>query len=192
MIDFIKAQFDKKGYVFNDSDVTYVLNIFVVRSAYQAPNTENDFLYVVYKDYKGDWRIHQWQIVSDYLATIQDEEKITGSRVIAPGQYVGAYKLGEHASLEGKAKMAFVQQLDKVNTTTKEGNLERGYYGCDIITKPDRDTKLKSSVISFGNDHFFRDFMKLLHYSKGFHGNAFTLTVFDEVDFDINNRFNAA
>ena len=190
MIDFIKQQFKKKDYIFYEDDVNYKLNIFAVRSNYRPAESFADFLYLTYKDFKGDWRVHQWQITTDVITFYKNlENKVTGTKILIPGQYYNCYKIGDHESTSGDKHQALTQREGQVDVKFSDGRVEKGYYGCDIIGRLPKQDKWKSATIGFSNVDNFKDFMKVVHHALRFHDNDFTFTLFDEIDFDINERY---
>ena len=204
MIEFIKAQFKKQKYEFIDNNISYFLNIFAVRTENRLAGRFDDFLYVVYRDYKQDWRIHQWQVTTDPgTYWLKHPLRVSGTAILVPGQYIDTYKIGEHKGASGNTQQALVQRNGEVSVYRdndkdyyldfKEESIEHGYFGINIHGRrgnfvPSVNYKWSAGCIVFSSDDSFKQFMKLTHKHREIHDNQFTFTLFNENQFNINDR----
>lgn len=180
--DILRAVREAGHVVFTDGG--YNLNIIGVRKNCMYGNVFDDLLYVVYKTFDV-WIEDIYPITTDPgLFYIQNPLQVTGTAVVAPGQYRGVFEIGYH---KGSYK-ALVQKkpitVYRERTVTLEGNepKETGMFGINIH----RASSIKASTVVdkwsagcqvFADPVQFADFMSTCSYAAKFWGNSFTYTL---------------
>lgn len=79
----------------------YNLNLFGIRATSRAADSYDDLIGCAYQT-GGLWQVDYWPATTDpgahYLTTASEEFGVTGTAILAPGQYRGAYEIGLHGS----------------------------------------------------------------------------------------------
>ncbi len=95
-----------KNYKIFDNGIQYNLNIGGIRTNDMDPNRFNDWIYCFYKDESGEQQFRCWPATTDPgLYYLRYPLYKNDTAILAPGQYLGCWKLGLH---KGKYK-ALVQ-----------------------------------------------------------------------------------
>lgn len=188
IIQPFKELFDENNYEWRDRYLPYNLNIFGIRNTKRRINEFDDFLYVIYRDYKLDWRIHQWQITTDPgLSVLKNPVNQKGTAILVPGQYKSCYKLGLHH----QSYKALVQQGGPVKVYRDnnrdaihdfdENTIDEGFFGINIHKAGTNSTQVdgwSAGCQVFKKQRDFDDFIKLCDESAEIYGNSFTYTLF--------------
>lgn len=75
----------------------YNLNLIGVRSGVREAGRFDDRLYCVFRNESGEWVERSWAITTDPgLYYLQNPMNVQGTAILCPGQYRGAYVIGEH------------------------------------------------------------------------------------------------
>ena len=192
VIDAFRNVYSKKGYVWFDGDKAYNLNIFGIRN-YGRINRFDDWLCLVYRNNRGEWVWRQYDATTmPGLKTLRTIQNPKGTAILAPGQYLGAYKIDWHA---GKYE-ALCQRLGPVKVF-RDGNrddaydlnpdtLDEGLFGINLH-RAGLNTETVDGYSAgcqvFRYESNFQDFMKILKTSSAMLGNKFTYTLFEKTDF---------
>lgn len=126
----IKDLFKIKGYSFFEKGL-YNLNIVGVRSNTSESNKFDDFICVVYNDKEG-------QKLKVYPATTDPGKPwllapmvSTGTAILVPGQYRGAYKIGIHGRTHasgGYTALEQVKPMNYVRDNNKDDKIDHSLY----------------------------------------------------------------
>jgi hypothetical protein len=103
----------------------------------------------VFYMWDGTWRSHYWPATCDpghYWLKNFEQLGVSGTAVLCPGQYRGAYELGEH-----KGKAALIQagvvkvwrDPNRDNTVDRWGDIDEGYFGINIHRAGKNSTKVE-------------------------------------------------
>lgn len=195
---FLKKYFDAQQYQFFDSNRAYNLNIFAVRSNVKESGLFDDYIYVVYRDARLKWRIHQWQCTTDPgTYWLENPQHVDGTAILVPDQYLKTYKIDTHRGTNS-TQQALCQRLGKVkvyrdnnldncldyNYDIRNGNFGINIHGAQHRTKV--NNKWSAGCIVFSRLDDFKDFMKILHRSSTIYGNVFSFTLFTEDQFNLD------
>lgn len=167
----------------------YNLNIIGIRSKAWEPDKFDDRICVVYKDDSG-WVTRTWEATCDpgqyWLA---HPMRPTGTAILVPGQYRGAYKIGKHrgkydalTQRGGRVKVYRDNNKDEVLDHDPESVTE-GYYGINIHKAGEVSTEVNrwsAGCQVFANERDFDEFMSLVRKSAAIWGEFFTYTLVDE------------
>jgi hypothetical protein len=203
--DIYKKALDKEEYTFFDKG-NYNVNIIGVRSKEKKAGKFDDSLSVLYKDRHGNWAADVYRITTDpgayFLADKTKWYGPYGVAVMMPGQYRGAYTVGQHGSTKyealvqsgGTVTVARDSNLDDI-ADADPANVQTGWYGINIHAssmRPYAEEKTTSRVGPwsggcqvFKNSLDFREFMKLIKLSAKYHGDKFTYTLLEEKDLEL-------
>ena len=178
----------------------YDLNLFGIRSKNRTANQFDDLLGCAYLD-NTTWRVRYWPATTD-PGTLKGElatKNPKGAAILAPGQYKGPYKIGNH----GSTKYAALTQRGAEVTVFRDktgdsildldpNTLETGWFGINIHASsmyPYRDDKETVQVRNWSEGcqvHAttagFRDMMELCHKQIEYHPSwtSFTYTLLDQ------------
>lgn len=197
MLPPVLARMDALGFkVFENGD--YNLNLFGIRAS-DTRDAFNDFLGCAYR-VDGQWTLKYWVATtdpSDYYRQRPVNED--GTAILVPGQYRGAYVIGDHRGYEalvqrnGPVKVYRDNDLD-TELDLDPATIQNGFYGINIHAsyndpyeytvdrEPDTDTKKASAGCQVhASTTGFREMMKLAHkqVSSGM-GSTFTYTLLDQ------------
>lgn len=116
-IDEIQAVMAEKGYTFFDNHLPYNVNIIGIRNANQVPEQFDDSILLIYRNNQLEWQLEQMPATTDPgLYWLQNPMNDSGTAILVPGQYRGAYMIGKHKdykALEQKKEMTYVRDNDK-------------------------------------------------------------------------------
>lgn len=190
MIPPVLAHIKSLGYaVFDNPKYDYDLNIFGIRNSNGKTDTFDDYLGVFYM-WDGTWRSHYWPATCDpghYWLKNFEQLGVSGTAVLCPGQYRGAYELGEH-----KGKAALIQagvvnvwrDPNRDNTVDRWGDIDEGYFGINIHRAGEKSTQVGKwsagcQVLSRNDD--MDELMDLCRKQVSFNGwKTFTYTLLDQ------------
>lgn len=196
ILKLVKAQ----GHAVFEGPSDYDLNIIGIRSAgTDLTDQFDDMLCCLYKK-EGQWVGRYWPITTDpgkyYLETASEDFKVSGTAILAPGQYRGAYSIGPHGSTR---YLALVQANNAVTVFRDANrddeydhvNAETGMFGINIhasSTDPYRKNATASKVgkASAGCQVFkrtrdFQEFMFLCQKQILYTGyDTFSYTLLEE------------
>lgn len=190
----IKAAMRRKGYVVFGNDVKgYDLNLVGIRTRDTRANKFNDHLVVMWL-WDGQWNLFAFPATTDPGVYWRNNPmRVEGTAVLVPGQYRGAYQIGEH-----KSYPALVQRKDvKVYRDDNRDDvldldpttIQEGMFGINIhrasASKPSTTVDKWSAGCQVLQDPLQQAFlMELARKSAELFGNAFTYTLLTEDDFD--------
>lgn len=179
----IQREFDDRGYRFFTKG-QYNLNIIGLR---RWPKTHyngfDDTILVVYKDDYDQWRIKSFSATTlPGESIIEQPVNSKGTAILVPGQYEGAYTLGEH---KGQYP-ALVQQGKEVSVwRLKDGELNKdvidtGWFGINIHKAGSHSVIVdgwSAGCQVFQMKEEFDVFMHLVNKSAELFGDRFTYTL---------------
>ena len=184
------AHIKSLGYaVFDNPKYDYDLNIFGIRKRDGKTNSFDDYLGVFYL-WDGTWRSHYWPCTCDpglYWLENFEQLGVSGTAVLCPGQYRGAYELGDH-----RGKPALIQagpvkvwrDPNRDNTVDRWGDIDEGYFGINIHRAGKKSTKVEKwsagcQVFSRSDD--MEELLDLCRKQISFNGfDTFTYTLLDQ------------
>lgn len=189
----IKAAMRSKGYlVFGNEAKGYDLNLFGIRTDDATANSFNDIVGVMYLC-DGQWNCFQFPATTDPgLYWRENPMNIAGTAILKPGQYRGAYMVGEHKgypALQQKSPMKVYRDDDRDKVLEMdEATLQEGMFGINIhrssSVKPSTQVDKWSAGCQVLQDPIqFAFLMELAKKSAEIHGNSFTYTLLTEADF---------
>ncbi len=116
-----------KGYAVFEGPSDYDLNIVAVRSVGRDLTDQyDDMLCCIYRE-NGQWTANYWPITTDpgkyYLETASQDFKVSGTAILSPGQYRGAYRIGPH----GSTKYLALVQTGNAVTVYRDANRDDEY-----------------------------------------------------------------
>ncbi|MFA6501434.1 MAG: hypothetical protein WCT85_01470 [Parachlamydiales bacterium] len=199
-IEQIKKVYLKKGYIWNDipdmlnSKTPYIVNILGVRASEREANDFDDRIIIIYNDNTGK-KIQVFPATTDAgKYWLEHPTNPKGTAILVAGQYKDCYALGLH---QGKYKA--LCQIKNVKTY-RDGDLDdildldpktitEGIYGINIhksnpYTESSYVDKWSAGCQVFKIVEHFNTFISILEKSEKLHGNIFTYTLFDEIDFN--------
>lgn len=190
-VNSIISTMNKKGYtVFNTGD--YNLNLIAVRKDNLVSNKFDDTFILMYK-LKGEWELNLYDCSTDPGTYYMENGLTKGTAILKPGQYRGAYKLGQH---QGRYE-ALVQY--KPVTVYRDANKDKymdytnpetGMFGINIHRARETGKSIQvdkwsagCTVIPSVND--FAEILSIVRKSlqTGKYGSIFTYTLLEEKDF---------
>lgn len=190
----IKAVFAKKGYVFDDRQKDYVVNIVGIRSNSPVTNVFNDFLWLGYW-YRGHQVEKVYNITTDpgsYWLT-QQPLNSEGTAILVPGQYKDKYSIRKHRGVYDALCQKWDTSVKVYRDADKDGKLDFdakvGTAGGINIHRADKVDKLyKVDSHSAGCQVFqdpsdFNEFMSVMYKHRDNFENSFTYTLLTEKDF---------
>jgi len=139
MLPPILRRIEKAGYkVFTSGP--YDLNLFGIRAPDSRANTFNDFMGCAYQNENMSWVVEYWEATCDpgtYWLENYNEENVSGTAILIPGQYRNVYKIDKHAG----AYYALCQRAGNVSVWRDSnrdkrlnwsGDEHEGYYGINL------------------------------------------------------------
>ena len=190
--DRLKAVMLSKGYTVFASTKGYDLNLFGVRTGDVEENKFNDWVGAMYLS-KGVWNTFAFPATTDPgLYWRQNPMNVNGTAVLKPGQYRGAYKLGEHKgypALQQSKPLVVYRDFNRDQyLDLDESNTQEGMFGINIHRASSRAPSENVNKWSAGCQVLqdpvqFGFFIELVRKSVSLHGNSFTYTLMTEADF---------
>lgn len=188
----VKAAIRRKGYVvFGDEAKGYDLNLIGVRTADLGSNRFNDHFVVMYL-YDGQWCLFRFPCTTDPgLYWREHPMNVEGTALLKPGQYRGAYQIGEHKgypALVQRTELSVYRDNDRDPLLEPdESTVQRGFFGINIHRANAEKASVEVNKWSagcqvFADPYHFDFFMALCRKSASIFGNAFTYTLLTEND----------
>ena len=189
-----------KGYAVFEGPSDYDLNIVAIRTAgTDLTDQYDDMLCCIYRE-NGQWTGKYWPITTDpgkyYLETASEDFKVSGTAILAAGQYRGAYKIGPHGSTKYNALVqtgnaVTVYRDDDRDLEYDKVRTETGMFGINIHASsmdPYRKNATSSKVGKwsggcqvFKHTRDFQEFMFLCQKRIIYTGyETFTYTLLEE------------
>jgi hypothetical protein len=185
----IKSLFKKNGYKINDRP--YELNIVGIRSQVTRPNHFDDEIHVFYKTNGLNWEYHRFHATTDPgTYWLKHPMILSGTAILAEGQYKNAYKLGLHRgqylALVQIGRVSVIRDFNRNNKLDFfSGTKRNGYYGINIHRASINGTtkyvdKYSAGCQVFANISDFNHFLSMCKKHKTLYGNKFTYTLIDQ------------
>ena len=189
----IKAAMRAKDYVvFGNETKGYDLNIFGIRTRDTRANTFNDVVGVMYL-FDGRWNQFVFPATTDPgVYWRENPGRVDGTAILVPGQYRGAYKVGQHKGYVALQQTKPVKVYRDSNRNRyldmDPQTIQEGLFGINIHRAHKDHPSLAVNKWSAGcqvlADPLQFDFlMDLAAKAAGIHGNGFTYTLLTEDDF---------
>lgn len=94
--DQVVEEMKRRGHVVFETG-RYNLNLVNLRKIPGTPNRFDDLGVCFYKDYRDMWQLRAWPITTDPGAYwLNNPARVTGTGILIPGQYRGAFSIGMH------------------------------------------------------------------------------------------------
>jgi len=180
----------------------YELNIVGVRTDNWTPNSFDDFIFVFYKDDKGNWQGSKNTVTTDPgTYWLKNPMSPQGTAILKKGQYKNSYAIGSHrgqyTALVQVAPVTTIRDYDRDNKLSYESlKATTGLYGINIhragrvgTTKVVDKYSAGCQVFSDAND--FANFIEQTKKHKDLYGNLFNYTLIDEREDAIRKRTKA-
>lgn len=190
----IKAAMRGKGYVvFGNEAKGYDLNLFGIRTDDLNANRFNDVVGVMYLA-DGQWNCFLFPATTDPGTYWRENPmNVAGTAILKPGQYRGAYMVGEHKgypALQQKSPMKVYRDADRDNLLEMdESTVQEGMFGINIHRSSSSHASTQVDKWSAGCQVLqdpvqFEFLVALAEKARGIHRNSFTYTLLTEADFD--------
>lgn len=184
---------ENKNYKFFDNELPYNVNIIGVRNMDGRVNKFDDMILVVYRDSYKRWVVDSYQATCDPgRYWLKRPMKVTGTAILVPDQYRGAYKIDKHqgkyeALCQRGAEVAIWRDNDRDSQHDMKGEVHSGWYGINIH-KAGKDSSLvdkwSAGCQVFKNASDFSQFMSTIKESSKRLGNSFTYTLIESTDLE--------
>jgi len=189
----VKAVMRSKDYwVFGNEQRGYDLNLFGIRSKDRTANVFNDVIGVMYLE-SGGWCSFMFPATTDPgLYWRENPSNVEGVAVLAPGQYLGAYRIGSHrgypALQQHKPVKVFRDNdrdplLDLRPSTIREGMYRINIHRASPTSASPFVNRWSAGCQVLADPIHFHFLMSLARKSASIFGNSFTYTLLDEGDF---------
>ena len=193
----IESAVKSKGHIyFSDrTNKGYDVNIICVRNSTtnnKVTNLFDDTITLSYKNEKGIWQYHEWQITTDPgKKSVLQYEKMGikgGVARLVEGQYRGSHMIGLHqgkyTALRQKLPVKVFRD-DNKDMIYDEKKITEGIFGINIHKSGKDSTWVETwsaGCVVFKRVKDFDEFMKIIKKSSKIHGNSFTLTLIESND----------
>ena len=190
MHDKIESVYESLNYAFfEEGDLN--LNLFGIRADVEEAGEFDDYLGCFYKE-DGSWVLKLWHATTDPGARLLKRPiNSKGCAILVPGQYRGAYRIGNHW---GYPALVQVRPVKVYRDTNKDTNLDwdpdvssidEGYFGINIHrAKEDVITPHVAGYSAGCQVHQdsanFDEMMVLCRRAADMWSNSFTYTLFTE------------
>ena len=184
---------ENKNYKFFDNELPYNVNIIGVRNMDGKVNKFDDMILVVYRDSYKRWVVDSYQATCDPgRYWLKKPMKVTGTAILVPDQYSGAYKIDKHqgkyeALCQRGAEVTIWRDNDRDSQHDMKGKVHSGWYGINIH-KAGKDSSLvdkwSAGCQVFKNASDFSQFMSTIKESAKRLGNSFTYTLIESTDLE--------
>jgi hypothetical protein len=184
---------EEKGYKFFDSELPYNVNIIGVRNMDGRVNKFDDMILVIYRDSYKRWIVDSYQTTTDPgLYWLKKPMKVTGTAILVPNQYRGAYKIDKHrgaydALCQRGNEVTIWRDNDRDSAHDMKGKLHSGWYGINIH-KAGKDSSLvdkwSAGCQVFKNASDFGKFMDTMKEAKKRFSNSFSYTLIQSTDLE--------
>jgi len=166
------------------------LNIIGVRSAARKANVFDDQMHVAFKDETGQWVNLSFECTTDPGAYwLAKPMQVTGTAIMAPGQYRGSHKIGKHrgkytALVQTGGRVSYFRDNDKDEILDMEpGTEQSGYIGLNLHKAGSDSTSVdrwSAGCQVIANSLEFDIFMALVQKSASLYGDTFTYTLLED------------
>jgi hypothetical protein len=186
-----------KGYVVKERP--YELNIVGVRNDSTVPNKFDDFIYVFWKDDKGNWQGKYYTATTDAgTYWLLNPMSNLGAALLKEGQYKNSHKIGLHKgqykALVQQNPVTVIRDYDRnAILDFNNGREETGIFGINIHRAGASGNtvdvgKWSAGCQVFQNADNFANFLELAEKSNKLYGNNFTYTLIDERALNRRNK----
>lgn len=177
----------------------YNLNLFGIRSPSRKAGQFDDLMGCAYRTTDGGpWVVRYWPATTDPgLYYLHNPSRVSGTAILAPGQYRGAYVLGLHAGkyealVQRGAEVTVYRDRDRDGTLDLDpSTLVSGYFGINLHASSQRGDgtgestsvgKWSAGCQVHATEAGFRDMMALARKSLEEHPSwsRFTYTLLDQ------------
>ena len=177
----------------------YELNIVGVRTDNWTPNSFDDFIFVFYKDDKGNWQGSKNPATTDPgTYWLKNPMSPQGTAILKKGQYNNSHAIGSHrgqyTALVQVAPVTTIRDYDRDNKLSYESlKTTTGLYGINIHRAGSSGTtkvvdKYSAGCQVFSDASDFASFIETAKKHKDLYGNLFTYTLIDEREDAIRKR----
>lgn len=186
-----------KGHVVFSNPNGFDLNIVGIRSKETKAGRFDDLL-VVFHRRAGQWCYNAFPATTDPgLYYLENPLVESGTGIMKPGQYRGAYKIGKHqdkydALVQRGGRITVVRDFNRDGVLDLDsGREESGYFGGNIhrasATIESVEVGKWSALCQvIANPWDFQIFMALCRAGAKAFGNSFTYTLLHENDFGVH------
>ena len=167
------------------------LNLFGIRATTVRAGKFDDLIGCAYRD-RGQWRIIVWEATTDPgMYYLENPLNVTGTAILAPGQYRGAYTVGKHrgqytALVQSGPVTVYRDDTLDSDLSIDPTTLETGYFGINIHRSSSTGQSTEVANYSAGCQvhatlQGFKEMMNLVdaQIAAG-HGDKFTYTLLDQ------------
>lgn len=169
----------------------YQLNIVGIRSTSTVSNRFDDWLLVFYKNPKLGWNYFAFAITTDPgTYWLKNPLNVDGTAILKEGQYVDAYRLGQHRglykALVQSQPVTVIRDYDRnAYLDFFNGSEHTGYFGINIHRASSSGdsslvNKWSAGCQVFKNAEDFAKFITLCERHSNHFGNKFTYTLIDQ------------
>jgi len=117
----------------------YNLNLFGIRSPARESNSYDDLIGCAYQEGTA-WRVHYWPATTDPGKDYLEKGLEKGTAILVPGQYRGAYQLGNHGPSQyralvqtgGPVSVYRDANRDSILDANSSSPIESGWFGINI------------------------------------------------------------
>ena len=160
----------------------YDLNLFGIRSPARKANTFNDFMGCAYQNEHMSWVVEYWGATCDpgtYWLKEYDEDRVSGTAILIPGQYRSVYKIDKHAGAyyalcQRAGNVSVWRDSNRNNVLDWKGDEHEGMYGINLHHASYTGTSTQVNKWSAGcqviaNIEHFNRMMELAHLQLKHH-----------------------
>jgi len=177
----------------------YELNIVGVRTDNWTPNKFDDYIFVFYKDDKGNWVGTKNPATTDPgTYWLKNPMSPQGTAILKKGQYINSHAIGSHrgqyTALVQVAPVTTIRDFDRDNKLSYESlKSTTGLYGINIHRAGSVGTtkvvdKYSAGCQVFSDASDFAKFIDAAKKHKDLYGNLLTYTLIDERENAIRER----
>jgi hypothetical protein len=169
----------------------FQLNIVGVRSESTRADQFDDWIFVFYKNEKGNWQLHSFPATTDPgTYWLENPMQERGTAILAEGQYVNAYAIGLHrgeyeALRQIHAPVTIIRDYDRnavldfMNGSTDSGMFGINIHRARVVGLTTEVGKWSAGCQVLANGEDFITFMRLCETHRSLHDNYFTYTLID-------------
>lgn len=187
---------------FEIKDRPFELNIVGVRTDNWTPNSFDDFIFVFYKDDKGNWQGTKNPATTDPgTYWLKNPMSPQGTAILKKGQYKNSHSIGSHrgqyTALVQVAPVTTIRDFDRDNKLSYESlKATTGLYGINIHRAGSVGTtkvvdKYSAGCQVFSDASDFANFIEQTKKHRDLYGNLFNYTLIDEREDAIRKRTKA-
>lgn len=187
---------------FEIKDRPFELNIVGARTDNWTPNSFDDFIFVFYKDDKGNWQGTKNPATTDPgTYWLKNPMSPQGTAILKKGQYKNSHAIGSHrgqyTALVQVAPVTTIRDYDRDNKLSYESlKATTGLYGINIHRAGSVGTtkvvdKYSAGCQVFSDASDFANFIEQSKKHRDLYGNLFNYTLIDEREDAIRKRTKA-